>query len=280
MEAVTLQPAAGAQGELTGILMIRAYHRSRGDLERTEVLVPDSSHGTNPATASMAGFRTITIPSAPDGGVDLDGVPGGARPEDRGDHDHQPVHARPVRAPDRGAARGDPRRGRARLHGRREPQRHPRPVPAGRGRVRRDALQHPQDVQHAARRRRAGSRAGGRPAAPRSVPARPARAPRRPTARTASSARASGRPRSGVSARSSAAPASSSAPTPTSGRTAARGCARSPTTRCWRRTTSRHGCRRGLPGPVRPAVQARVRGIRPRTSSTARACAPSTSPSG
>ncbi len=72
MTAVTLQPAAGAQGELTGILMVRAYHRSRGDLERTEVLVPDSSHGTNPATASMAGFKTITIPSAPDGGVDLD----------------------------------------------------------------------------------------------------------------------------------------------------------------------------------------------------------------
>jgi glycine dehydrogenase subunit 2 len=72
MDAVTLQPAAGAHGELTGIMMIRAYHRARGDLERTEVLVPDSSHGTNPATASMAGFRTVTIPSAPDGGVDLD----------------------------------------------------------------------------------------------------------------------------------------------------------------------------------------------------------------
>ncbi|MGH2476466.1 MAG: aminomethyl-transferring glycine dehydrogenase subunit GcvPB [Candidatus Limnocylindrales bacterium] len=72
MRAVTLQPAAGAQGELTGILMIRAYHRERGDTERTEVLVPDSSHGTNPATASMAGFRTVTIPSSPDGGVDVD----------------------------------------------------------------------------------------------------------------------------------------------------------------------------------------------------------------
>ncbi|HEY8799645.1 MAG TPA: aminomethyl-transferring glycine dehydrogenase subunit GcvPB [Candidatus Limnocylindrales bacterium] len=72
MRAVTLQPAAGAQGELCGILMIRAYHRSRGDVERDEVLVPDSSHGTNPATASMAAFKTITIPSAPDGGVDLD----------------------------------------------------------------------------------------------------------------------------------------------------------------------------------------------------------------
>jgi glycine dehydrogenase subunit 2 len=72
MDAITLQPAAGAHGELTGILMIRAYHRSRGDMDRTEVLVPDSSHGTNPATASMAGFLTITIPSAPDGGVDID----------------------------------------------------------------------------------------------------------------------------------------------------------------------------------------------------------------
>jgi glycine dehydrogenase subunit 2 len=71
MRAVTLQPAAGAQGELTGILMVRAYHRSRGDFDRTEVLVPDSAHGTNPATASMAGFKTLSIPSAPDGGVDL-----------------------------------------------------------------------------------------------------------------------------------------------------------------------------------------------------------------
>ena len=72
MRAVTLQPAAGAHGELCGILMIRAYHRANGDLDRDEVLVPDSSHGTNPATASMAGYRTITIPSAADGGVDLD----------------------------------------------------------------------------------------------------------------------------------------------------------------------------------------------------------------
>jgi len=71
MDAVTLQPAAGAQGELTGILMVRAYHRARGDAARTDVLVPDSAHGTNPATASMAGFRTVNIPSAPDGGVDL-----------------------------------------------------------------------------------------------------------------------------------------------------------------------------------------------------------------
>ncbi len=74
MDAVTLQPAAGAHGELTGILLIRAYHLARGDLDRQEVIVPDSSHGTNPATASMAGFRTVTVPSAPDGGVDLDAL--------------------------------------------------------------------------------------------------------------------------------------------------------------------------------------------------------------
>jgi glycine dehydrogenase subunit 2 len=72
MDAVTLQPAAGAQGELTGILMVRAYHRARGDAARTDVLVPDSAHGTNPATATMAGFRTVNVASAPDGGVDLD----------------------------------------------------------------------------------------------------------------------------------------------------------------------------------------------------------------
>ncbi|MEO8625995.1 MAG: aminomethyl-transferring glycine dehydrogenase subunit GcvPB [Candidatus Limnocylindrales bacterium] len=74
MEAVTLQPAAGAHGELTGILMIRAYHMARGDNARTQVIVPDSSHGTNPATASMAGFKTVTVKSTSEGQVDLDAL--------------------------------------------------------------------------------------------------------------------------------------------------------------------------------------------------------------
>jgi glycine dehydrogenase subunit 2 len=74
MHRVTLQPAAGAHGELTGLLAIRAFHRSRGDHGRTEVIVPDSSHGTNPATATMAGLRAVTVPSAPDGGVDLEAL--------------------------------------------------------------------------------------------------------------------------------------------------------------------------------------------------------------
>ena len=89
-------------------------------------------------------------------------VPGGPRAADGGRDDHQPIDPRPVRDPDRRAARGGPRRRRPGLHGRREPERDPGPVQAGRGRLRRDAHQHPQDVQHAPRRRRAGRRAGRR----------------------------------------------------------------------------------------------------------------------
>ncbi len=73
--AVSLQPAAGAQGELTGLLMTRAYHRSRGEGEqRSKVLVPDSAHGTNPATASMVGYTAVTIPSNERGGMDLEAL--------------------------------------------------------------------------------------------------------------------------------------------------------------------------------------------------------------
>jgi glycine dehydrogenase subunit 2 len=68
----TLQPAAGAQGELAGMLMMRAYHLDRGDTQRRKVLVPDSAHGTNPATAAMCGFHTVSIPSDENGNIDLD----------------------------------------------------------------------------------------------------------------------------------------------------------------------------------------------------------------
>ena len=73
--SVSLQPAAGAHGELTGMLMTRAYHRSRGEGEqRTKVLIPDSAHGTNPATATMVGYTTVTIRSNERGGIDLDAL--------------------------------------------------------------------------------------------------------------------------------------------------------------------------------------------------------------
>lgn len=71
---VTLQPAAGAQGELTGILIIRAYHQDRGDLKRTKILIPDSAHGTNPATSAMSGMTVIEIKSDSRGNVDLDAL--------------------------------------------------------------------------------------------------------------------------------------------------------------------------------------------------------------
>jgi glycine dehydrogenase subunit 2 len=68
---VSLQPAAGAHGELTGVLMMRAYHLDRGDAKRTRILIPNSAHGTNPATASMAGLDVVELPSDPRGNVDL-----------------------------------------------------------------------------------------------------------------------------------------------------------------------------------------------------------------
>lgn len=70
-QAISLQPAAGAHGELVGTLIMRAYHRSRGDLKRAKVLLPDSAHGTNPASSSMAGFEVVNIPSDARGNVDL-----------------------------------------------------------------------------------------------------------------------------------------------------------------------------------------------------------------
>jgi glycine dehydrogenase subunit 2 len=72
LPGVTLQPAAGAQGELTGVLTIRAYHLARGDKKRVKVLVPDSAHGTNPATSSMSGFQVVQVKSDERGNVDLD----------------------------------------------------------------------------------------------------------------------------------------------------------------------------------------------------------------
>lgn len=72
MDGVTLQPAAGAHGEWTGLMMIRKYHESRGETKRNKVIVPDSAHGTNPASATVAGFETVTIPSNDRGLVDVE----------------------------------------------------------------------------------------------------------------------------------------------------------------------------------------------------------------
>jgi glycine dehydrogenase subunit 2 len=81
MKAVSMTPAAGAQGEFAGVAMIRAYHDARGDSERDEILVPDAAHGTNPATATMCGYKVREISTGPDGDVDVETLRGavGAR---------------------------------------------------------------------------------------------------------------------------------------------------------------------------------------------------------
>ncbi len=74
MADMTFQPAAGAHGEFTGVLLIKQHHEARGDHRRTKIIVPDSAHGTNPATAAMCGYQVVNIPSAQDGCVDLDAL--------------------------------------------------------------------------------------------------------------------------------------------------------------------------------------------------------------
>ena len=74
MDKMDFQPAAGAHGEFTGLLLIKKYHEAHGDTKRTKIIVPDSAHGTNPASAAMAGFTTVNVPSNADGCVDLDAL--------------------------------------------------------------------------------------------------------------------------------------------------------------------------------------------------------------
>ena len=74
MDAVTLQPAAGAHGELVGLMLLKKYHQMRNDTKRTKIIVPDSAHGTNPASVSVAGFEVVEVASHKDGSVDIDSL--------------------------------------------------------------------------------------------------------------------------------------------------------------------------------------------------------------
>jgi len=84
MDDMTFQPAAGAHGEFTGIALIKAYHESRGDMARKKIIVPDSAHGTNPASANMNGFAIVNIPSAADGCIDLEALKAALGPDTAG----------------------------------------------------------------------------------------------------------------------------------------------------------------------------------------------------
>jgi glycine dehydrogenase subunit 2 len=74
MERVTLQPAAGAHGEMTGLMIIKAYHNHRGDKKRTKIVIPDAAHGTNPASAALAGFDVLVVKSNQRGGLDVEAL--------------------------------------------------------------------------------------------------------------------------------------------------------------------------------------------------------------
>ena len=84
MDAMTFQPAAGAHGELCGLLLIKAYHAANGDTGRTKIIVPDSAHGTNPASATMAGFTVVSVKSLEDGCVDLEALRKAVGPDTAG----------------------------------------------------------------------------------------------------------------------------------------------------------------------------------------------------
>jgi glycine dehydrogenase subunit 2 len=84
MKAVSLTPMAGAQGEFAGVAMIRAYHKARNDAARTEILVPDAAHGTNPATAAQCGFKVREIPTDAAGNVDIDALRAAVGPHTAG----------------------------------------------------------------------------------------------------------------------------------------------------------------------------------------------------
>ena len=93
LDAVSLQPAAGAHGEMTALLVAAAYLRDTRSETRKVVLIPDGAHGTNPASAAMAGFTTVEVKSTSSGLVDLDDLRVEARRPDGGVHDHQSQHA-------------------------------------------------------------------------------------------------------------------------------------------------------------------------------------------
>ena len=173
-DAVSLQPNSGAQGEYAGLLAIRGYHRARGEAHRDICLIPASAHGTNPASANMAGMRVVVTATDPDGNIDVADLRAQiaeyARPTG-GDHGHLPQHPRRVRGDDRRHLRSRPRRRRAGVYGWRQPERDGRPRAARPLRRGREPFQPTQNILYPARRRRSGNGPNRRRRAPRAVPA-------------------------------------------------------------------------------------------------------------
>ncbi len=165
LPAVSLQPAAGAQGELTALLVAAAYFRDRGET-RTRVLIP----GERPRHQSRECRPGRLRVRAAQGEQNRTGrsrrAEDAARREDGRVHDHQPEYSGPLRDPDHADRQDVARRRRPGLYRRRQHERHPGHHAAGRLRRRHDALQRPQDIHRAARSRRSGCRADRRPRLP------------------------------------------------------------------------------------------------------------------
>ncbi len=166
MQGVSLTPMAGAQGEFAGVAMIRAYHQARGDAARTDIIVPQAAHGTNPATAAMCGCNVREVPCDKNGDIDLEALkdavgPGTAgimltNPSTLGVFEHRIAEVARIVHEAGGSA----------LLRRRQSQRNPRQGASGRHGLRRHSYESAQDLLHPARRRRARLRGGGRRAAP------------------------------------------------------------------------------------------------------------------
>ena len=174
--AVSLQPNSGAQGEFAGLAVMRAYHQSRGEGARDVVLIPASAHGTNPASAIMAGFKVVVV------ATDAERQRRRRRSEEegrraregsRGPDDHLSLDARRVRGCDPRHLRHHSPARRPGLHGRRQHERAGRADQPGGDRRRRLPPQPAQDVCDSARRRRSRHGPDRRGEAPRAVPARP-----------------------------------------------------------------------------------------------------------
>ena len=132
MAGVSLTPMAGAQGEFAGVAMIRAYHDARGDTARTEIIVPDAAHGTNPATATMCGYTVREIPTDANGNVDLEALRAAVGPHTAGLMLTNPSTLGVFETQIADIAEHRARRRRPAVLRRRQPQRHPRQGEAGR----------------------------------------------------------------------------------------------------------------------------------------------------
>ena len=158
MDGAGLAPLAGAQGEFCGMLMIRAYHRERGETRRTKVAIPDSAHGTNPASAAMAGFQVVTVASDSKGNIDLQALNEVANQDLAGVMITQPNTLGLFDTQHLGSVRGSAQGWRVGIRRRRQYER-----PVGKGKaspagVRRGASKPPQDLHDPPRRRRSRRR--------------------------------------------------------------------------------------------------------------------------